>query len=274
MSENIYEKYRLRLEQLCLMDDGFMTAVFEDSPECIELVLRIILGKKLTVIEARTQLSLKNVRGRSVRLDIFAKDDNNKVYNIEVQRDDRGAIPHRARYNSSLLDVNLLGQGDDFDALPQTYVIFITERDVLQSGKPLYTVERTVRETQRPFNDGSTIIYVNASYQDDSALGRLMHDFSCTKPERMHYKELRERTSYFKTDEKGARKMGSIFDEIREEGIHEGVAKGKEEGKQEGILEKAVSVAKKLFPVGMSIEQVAEITNLPIEQLRQIQAAM
>lgn len=76
--------------------------------------------------------------------------------------------------------------------------------------------------------------------------------------------------------------MGSVFDEIREEGIqegiqkgiHEGVAKGKEEGKQEGILEKAVSVAKKLFPVGMSIEQVAEITNLPIEQLRQIQAAM
>lgn len=266
MKGNLYEKYRPRLEKLCLMDDEFMTAVFEDSPECVELVLGIILGKSLRVLEARTQHPLKTVRGRSVRLDIFAKDDKNILYNIEVQRDDRGASPQRARYNSSLLDANLLGRGDGVDGLPRTYVIFITESDVLHGGKPLYTVERVVRETRRAFGDGSTIVYVNASHRDDSALGRLMHDFSCAEPERMYYAELRERTSYFKSDEQGARKMSKIFDEILDE--------VREDGIQEGILEKAIAVAKKLFPVGMPIEQVAEITNLPIEQLRQIQAAM
>ena len=64
-----------------------------------------------------------------------------------MQRSDRGASEKRARYNSSLLDANLTDAGDDYDALNETYVIFITENDVLKAGLPIYHVDRTVRET-------------------------------------------------------------------------------------------------------------------------------
>ena len=77
-----------------------------------ELLLHIIMGKSdLKVEEARTQYSIKNLAGRSVRLDIYAKDTAGKRYNIEVQRADKGAGAKRARYNSSILDVNSLLAG-------------------------------------------------------------------------------------------------------------------------------------------------------------------
>ena len=58
----------------------------------------------------------------------------NRAYNVEVQRSDSGAVAKRARYNSSLLDANLTRKGDAYDALNETYVIFITENDVLRGG--------------------------------------------------------------------------------------------------------------------------------------------
>ena len=42
------------------------------------------------------------------------------------------------------------------------------------------------------------IIMNNDNIQDDTPLGRLMHDFCCKNPDDMHYKELAEKTRYFK----------------------------------------------------------------------------
>lgn len=61
--------------------------------------------------------------------------------------------------------------------MKDNYVIFITEHDVLKGNLPLYTIDRFIKENGEAFNDGSHIIYVNASHRDAStALGRLMHD--------------------------------------------------------------------------------------------------
>ena len=86
----------------------------------------------------------------------------------------------RDRYNSSLLDANLTDAGDDYDALNETSVIFITENDVLKACLPIYHVDRTVRETGTFFNDQAHIVYVNSQIKDETALGKLMHDFFCT----------------------------------------------------------------------------------------------
>ena len=64
-------------------------------------------------------------------------------------------------------------------------MIFITENDVLGKNKPIYHIDRYIREAEEYFGDGSHIIYVNASYKDDTELGKLMHDFSVIEPEDM-----------------------------------------------------------------------------------------
>ena len=126
---------------------------------------------------------------------------------MEIQRRDEGADAHRARYNSSLLDANLTSPGNRYDALGKTYVIFITERDVLKEGQPIYHIDRYVRETGKPFEDGSHILYVNAQCRSDTPLGKLMHDFRCTDARDMNYPVLAERVHYFKDNVKGAMNM-------------------------------------------------------------------
>ena len=99
-----YEMYLEHIRKLTLLDDAFMQKVFEDK-ECTELILKIILERDdLNVLQVNVQYDIKNLQGRSIRLDILAVDENKKYYNIEVQNSDSGAVVKRARYNSSILD--------------------------------------------------------------------------------------------------------------------------------------------------------------------------
>lgn len=247
--------FEKKIKEFRLLDDDFMTKVFEDDYECIELLLHIIMDKPdLIVKEVRTQYSIKNLLGRSVRLDIYAVDAKGKKYNIEVQRDDKGGSVKRARYNSSIIDTNALIQGASFEDLPETYVIFITENDVIGDNQPIYHIERVIEETGKKFGDEAHIIYVNGSYQDDTPLGMLMHDFSCTNPDNMHYKLLADKTRYFKEDEKGVASMCKIMEELIDNEKKESAIRMLEDG--ELPLEKIAKYS------GLTIEQVKELSQL------------
>jgi len=102
-------EYLAEIERFRLMDDTFMSKCLENAPECIELILQIILGKKdLKVVKSQTEYPIKNLQGRGVRFDVFARDSKGKEYDIEIQRAKDGAEPKRARYNSALMDANAL----------------------------------------------------------------------------------------------------------------------------------------------------------------------
>ena len=75
-------------------------------------------------------------------MDAYGTDSDRKKYDLEIQRADKGAEPHRARYHSSVLDIENLHSGQEFKELPDTYTIFITEEDFFGMGKPVYPIER------------------------------------------------------------------------------------------------------------------------------------
>ena len=250
--ERKHEEYLHRIQNLRLIDDNFMTKVFEDK-ECSEFLLQVILDRDdLTIREVHSQYGLNNIQGRSARLDILAVDEQNKAYNIEIQRNDRGAEVRRARYNSGLMDANITEPGDRYDQLYETYVIFITENDILKAGLPIYHIERTIQETGMPFGDGTHIIYVNSQIKDDTKLGRLMQDFTCTNPDDMNYPVLAQRVRYFKEDTKGVATMCRAFEEVREEGKRE----------------QAVEFARSMLADGMPYEIVAKYTKLSVEEVK------
>ena len=265
-----------------LMDDTFMSKVFEDK-ECAELLLRVVLGRDdLTVVLVVSQFELKNLQGRSARLDIFAVDGKGKQYDIEVQRSDEGGNPKRARYNSSLLDANSLLPGEKCDNLPESYVIFITEHDVLKGGKPLYTVNRTISELGNAiFADESHIIYVNGEARTETALGELMQDFFCNDPNRMHYKVLSKRAGYFKEDKEGVDTMCKLMEDYAEKRAREAAEaaakkaeaaiKAAEEAAKKASTEKSVSFALNLWNSGMrDLEQIASLTELPLDEVKKL----
>ena len=280
ITESRRRDYLDKIQKLRLMDDDFFNKCMEGSTECVELILHIIMDRTdLKVISAQTQHSIKNLQGRSVRLDVLAVDDSGRQINIEIQREDKGAGSRRARYHSSILDANLLLAGENFEELPETYVIFITERDVLKKGLPLYRVERCVLETNEAFGDGSHIMYVNGENRDETPLGRLMHDFSCADPEDMNYQVLADRARYFKNDEEGVGIMSKILEDFRieamEEGKREGIAVGIEVGKKEGIevgkKEGALNAARLMLQDGtLSLEKIAAFAGLPYDEVKAI----
>lgn len=248
-----HEEDLQKLKEFRLLDDEFMTKVFEGYPECIELVLQIVMEKPdLKVLDVRTQVFVENLLNRSVRLDVLATDITKAKYNIEVQRTDKGASFKRARYNSSMMDAGLLKKGADFDSLEETYVIFITENDVIGRGEALYLVGRCFLNSGELFEDGSHIIYVNGSYRDDSPIGKLMYDFSCTRPKDMNYKLLADRARFFKEEKEGVLIMSKIMDELREQ-----TAK-----------EKAIQIAKDLIDRNVSFEVIAECCQLTLEEVK------
>ena len=216
------KKYLERIAKVCLMDDDFFQLCFEDDTECTQLVLRIIMGKDdLKVLTAQTQHTIANLEGHSVRLDVYAIDSQGVRYDIEVQRSNRGAIPKRARYNSSLIDGKILIPDEDYSRLPESYVIFITEHDILQKGLPIYHIDRRINETNDEFGDGAHIIYANAKIRDDSPLGKLMEDFTRTDPREMHYSLLKEKAGHLKFEEEGVNHMCDFLEELRQEGRKE-----------------------------------------------------
>ena len=156
----------------------------------------------------------------------------------------------------SSLDVEHLDAKQNFDELPITYVIFITETDIFGENKPLYRIERINIDTNKAFEDGEHILYVNASYKDESTpLGKLLHDFMCSDPNEMQTPEMAERTRIFKETPKGVSYMCEIIENLQ----------------KESALEKAVEIALNLFKMGYtSLNFVSAATKLSVDTVKQL----
>ncbi|EOS21593.1 hypothetical protein C806_04241 [Lachnospiraceae bacterium 3-1] len=265
VTEQIDQKHQedlQRLRDFRLLDDDFLTKCFEGDTASIELVLRIVLEKPdLKVLDVRTQVFVENLLNRSVRFDILATDSTGAKINVEIQRADKGAGRKRARYNSSMMDATLLKKGDDFDNLPETWVVFITENDVIGKGLPLYPVERCFLGTGERFEDGSHILYVNGAYRGDTPIGKLMHDFSCTNAADMYYTTLADRVRFFKESKEGILIMCKVMEDMRKESL------------QEGIKEGAINTAKRMLTDGiLTLEKIAEYAGLPLDEVKKLKA--
>lgn len=259
VTEQIDQKHQEDLQRLRgfrLLDDDFLTKCFEGDTASIELVLQIVLEKAdLKVLDVRTQVFVENLLNRSVRLDILATDSTGAKLNVEVQRSGKGAGRKRARYNSSMMGANLLKKGEDFDKLPETWVIFITENDVMGKGLPLYPIERCFLGTGERFEDGSHILYVNGAYRGDTPIGKLMHDFSCTDTADMYYGTLADRVRFFKESKEGIEIMCRAMEDMRNQTLKEGM----------------INVAKKMLEDGtITLEKIAEFVGLSVEEVKKI----
>ena len=261
VTEQIDQKHQEDLQRLRgfrLLDDDFLTKCFEGDTASIELVLQIVLEKPdLKVLDVRTQVFVENLLNRSVRLDILATDSTGAKLNVEVQRSDKGAGRKRARYNSSMMDANLLKKGEDFDKLPETWVIFLTENDVMEKRLPLYPIERCFLGTGERFGDGSHILYVNGAYRGDTPIGKLMHDFSCTDAADMYYGTLADRVRFFKESKEGIEIMCRAMEDMRNQTLKEG----------------AINSAKRMLADGiLTLEKIAEYAGLPLDEVKKLKA--
>ena len=246
------EKYLKVLNKLRPIDDIFMRMNFRDY-QCVELLMKIIFGEQFSLKRFETQEDHKQVVSRSVELDIVVYTHEGAVIGIEVEKNKDNASPIRARYHASILDCDLSYPGEKWSHFPEMYVVFICEEDVLKNGKMLDHIQR-YREDGNVFGDKLHIIYLNASMQDETALGKLMHDMLCSNPNDMYYEVLRKRVSYFKKQEGGKKTMCEALEELVNE------------AKNEGEIKKLMKLLLKKFP-NKNFEWVKECNKTQLEKI-------
>ena len=264
--KEIKRRKKKTIKELRMIDDTFFAAVFDGHVEETEVLIRTILNRdNITVVEAKVQNFIPNLRGHGVSLDILARDREGRAYNIEVQRSNTGATPKRARFTGALVDARLLEKGKDYEVLPDRFTIFITENDYFKKMKPVYHAENRISELgYAPLGDGSSIMYVNGAYRNlETPIGRLMHDFSCADSSGIINSLLKERIKYLKEEEGGHRSMCKLMDDL----INDVVT--------DAVKDRDIETAKKLIALGKTpLEDIAEAYDLPLSTVEKLASSM
>ena len=275
--DNIDPVIMERIKNLRLIDDELMTIVFSGDKEATELLIRILLNRNdLKVTKSMTQEQKHNLFGRSIKLDIVAEDIFKTEYNIEIQRADKGAGAKRIRYHQAMIDSHTLKKREDFETLPNLYIIFILEHDMFGRNEPIYSVSKTLNIKDEDgnnllFDDGCNIMYINGEYRGDDALGKLMHDFSTPNADEMIYNSLADKVRFYKQDETGVRMTSRIVEEYGDERAAEALKQGIQQGIQQGEQQKAIEGAVLLIKdYNEKPEIAAQKMNAPLEKVLEL----
>ncbi|GJM58272.1 hypothetical protein EROP_19650 [Erysipelotrichaceae bacterium OPF54] len=130
------------------------------------------------------------------------------MYNFEIENK-QNALGQRAMMNLSILVSQRLKPKEPFQALKESWVIFLTRKDFLNKKEPFYPYDWFNRKWKNKLFTNAHIRFVNGEYRGNDALGKLMHDFHCTNPDDMFYDELNKRFPICRTIE--GRQIGCFF---------------------------------------------------------------
>ena len=286
-----------QLKDLNLLD-RFLFAEATEDPVIMQYILEIILGKDIELQPLYTTEKEERVTQtqRVVKLDVCAWDTEDTVYSTEVQKQNTYNLPKRSRLYHGIIDSKQLPSGEvNYNLLNDSYFIMIMPFDLFKRGRYRYTFEMSCREESGlVLGDGATRVFLNTKGTDreneSQELIDLLRYFETTTSEVSNYsgsikiQEMHKRIERIKASEEiGVRFMQAweerIYDkmEAREEGLAEGRAEGLAEGRAEGRAEGLVDGFKqsilKLFAKGQSEEMIADVFEMPIEDVRKIVAS-
>ena len=270
MELGLKEKNLKILEQMKPIDDIFFEVLANDVAFCQEILRVILEDDKLIVEEVRVQEDVKNLTGRSVRLDVLCILGDQTRCNIELQRANEDNHFKRIRYNAASITVSTTQTGTRFEDIPSVIVVYISEFDILKKGKTTYHIDKVVRETGDVIDDGVKVVCVNTKINDGSRIAELMQLFTKTEVNEVKFPVFTERMNHIKHSEGGQRQMSNLMELYYHEELEEGRRKSRQEGRQEGKQE----VIQGMLLQNISTDIIAQCANTDIEYILKIKSDM
>ncbi len=137
-------------------------AVMSEEENCTRF-LEMVLGFPISRIDVSYERNMVyHPEYKGIRLDVYAKDQNNKRYNVEMQVKRDVALVKRSRYYHSQMDMELLAAGTSYEELPDTFVIFLCDYDPFGRGLYCYTCGMQCKEDASvECDDGCQTIYLS-----------------------------------------------------------------------------------------------------------------
>ena len=273
-------------DELTIADDYMFYRVMENTDICKTLLNIVLHDKTDTITDIQLQRTLADAgSAKGVRFDVWAKDCNGIIYDVEMQAINKDDLARRIRYYQSAIDVSVLDKNQPYEALPDTFIIFFCTFDYLEQGLPVYTFKTLCSEnTKIHLADGITKIILNSKAAEEevnpalksflqymngktSADGFIQKIEQRIKEVKMS-EELRREYMLINSFERDARHEG--WKDGIAQGRSEGIAQGRSEGIAQGTYQKALETAKNLIDIGLSTENISKATGLSCEEIEKL----
>ena len=261
-------------EELELKDDFMFGLIMHDSKYVkpfLEMILKIKIRK---VVYPQSQKSIDlSANAKAIRLDVYVEDDQNTVFNLEMQTSDNRNLPKRMRYYQGVIDLNILQKGQDYTKLKKSYVIFICTFDPFGEGRHIYTVCNICQEnTALTLDDDAVkiILSTKGTMDDVSPEMKRILDYIDGKGASDEYtKQLEEAVRSARQNESWRLGYMTLEYEYRQR-----YEEGLKEGEETGIAKTNERSIRKLYKRGESIASIAEFVELDEEAVKRIIKAM
>ena len=259
------------LKNLTIKNNFMFAAVMSDEENCKGFLERA-LSMKVDHVEISTEKNIVyHPEYKGVRLDVYAKDENNTRYNIEMQVLKQPALGRRSRYYQSQMDMELLLKGCEYAELPDSYVIFLCDFDPFRKGKYRYTFWTACEETEKAsLKDGRCIMFLNTRGENAEEVPKELVSFL-----KFVHADLKESQKDFQDDY--VRQVQKSVTHIRESRemeerfmllellLKDERREGREEGRKTGQLEEAQGMLQ------MALNRFGELPENLLKTLHQQQ---
>ena len=267
-----------KYEELELRDD-FMFSRIMSNPKFVKPLLETILGVKIRkIVYPQTQKTIDlSLQAKGIRLDVYVEDDQNTVFNLEMQTSDGANLPKRMRYYQGMIDLNILDKGQDYTTLKKSYVIFICTFDPFGEGRHIYTFCNICQEnTALTLDDDAVkIILSTKGTMDDVSpeMKRILDYIDGKGASDKFTEELEEAVCSARQNERWRLNYMTLEYEYRQrylEGKEEGREEGLRKGEETGIAKTRERTIQKLHERGESIQFIADIVELDEEEVKRV----
>lgn len=235
------------IQELTIKNNFMFGAVMCNEKHCRDF-LEMVFGFSIARVDVSKEKSLVyHPEYRGVRLDVYANDENNTRYNIEMQAVEPATISKRTRYYHSQIDMDLLTQGTDYTELPNAYVIFVCDFDPFKKKKYCYTFKNICLEDgETELDDGVISIFLSTKGENTHEISKTMVNFltyvgadlpdSERDFEDDFVKSLQETVASIKADREMEGRYMTLQEMLKDERA-EGRAEGLEQGRSEGLAQ-------------------------------------
>ena len=266
--------YRIKpVEELRFTDD-FMFCRVMKNPDLCKGVIERLLGIKVERIEY-PELQ-KEIRpyysAHGVRMDVYVK-DSNRIFDIEMQTTIPEDLPRRMRYYQSMIDIDSLIAGSDYETLKESYVIFLCTKDPFGLGLPVYTFSTVCKEkTDFTLNDGINKLFFNASAfasEKNLEIKGFLGYLCSGRPSDYLTEDIDQRIERLKINEifRSDYMMDALpLHDARKAGLKEGMEKGRLVGERNAKFE----TAKKMLENKIPIDLITKCTSLSLEEVKRL----
>ena len=220
-----------RFEDLQISNDFMFKEVMKSNKGlCKRLVGSIMQQDIEDIVYIDTEKTLQPYYdSRGIRLDVILADDNHTRYNLEMQarnvisKAGVALLPKRTRYYQSVIDMDMLKQGENFDQLNPLVLIFICTFDFYKEGRYVYTFKsRCLENLELELANDVTVKLVNAKGkqgQVNDLLKNFLQYVMTNKPVDDFTKDVERQVWAVKNDKKAREEYMVLQAKIREHEI-------------------------------------------------------